>query len=402
MVSTYPIHTSGGDRLILQDLPWNRPILEWVNCCSRLEEVPHGVSRHPVVFVNYDGKIYALKELPASLAVQEYTALLHLAELRLPAVGPVGYVLTHTQHGDASVLITHYLERSLPYRLLFMRSNQVQYRAHLLDAVAGLLVQLHLVGIFWGDCSLSNILFRRDAGTLQAYLVDAETMESHDPRLSPALRCQDLEIMDENLTGELQDLAATGLLQLGGIVSETGTYIRQQYQRLWEEITREETLVQKEHYRIQERIRALNQLGFSIGDVELRSDGNGESLHLRVMVTDRYFHRDQLYNLTGLEAEEMQARKMMNEIQEVKATLSHQNNRSSSLSMAAQHWLTAIYQPTMGALQVLVDRDTAPAELYCQVLEHKWYLSERAHQDVGHSTAVEDYLHWRMSDQSSS
>jgi DNA-binding transcriptional MerR regulator len=242
------------------------------------------------------------------------------------------------------------------------------------------------------------VLFRRDAGTLQAYLVDAETAESHDARLAPTLRCQDLEIMEENLTGELQDLEVTGLLRDRGPISTTGTYICQRYQHLWDEITREEILIQKEHYRIQERIRALNKLGFSIGDIELRSNANGESLHLRVIVTDRYFHRDQLYKLTGLEAEEMQAQKLMNEIHEVKATMSQMNNRSISLSVAAQHWLLDIYQPTVSTLDVLKDRETALAELYCQVLEHKWYLSERAHQDVGHITAVEDFILWSKLD----
>jgi hypothetical protein len=402
MVSSNLVHTINGDLLVFQDLPWHRPLLEWANYCNHLEEFPHGVSRHPVVFVNYDGKLYALKELPPSLAAQEYSILNHLVELRLPAVVPVGYVQTHTAQGKGSILITQYLERSIPYRLLFARSNLLPYRAHLLDAVAGLLVQLHLFGIFWGDCSLSNVLFRRDAGTLQAYLVDAETTESHDARLAPALRCQDLEIMQENLTGELQDLEVTGLLRGKGSISTTGTYICQQYQHLWDEITREEILVQKEHYRIQERIRALNKLGFSIGDIELRTNANGESLHLRVIVTDRYFHRDKLYKLTGLEAEEMQAQKLMNEIHEVKATLSQMNNRSISLSVAAQRWLADIYQPTVSALEVLMDRESALAELYCQVLEHKWYLSERAHQDVGHISAVEDYILWSKSEKTTS
>jgi len=43
-------------------------------------------------------------------------------------------------------------------------------------------------------------------------------------------------------------------------------------------------------------------------------------------------------------------------------------------------------------LQPLIERAGDPAELYCQVLEHKWYLSEAAHHDVGHQAAVEDYL----------
>ena len=44
--------------------------------CSRLEDAPRGVSRHPVVFVNYSGTLYAIKELPLKAAEQEYDALI--------------------------------------------------------------------------------------------------------------------------------------------------------------------------------------------------------------------------------------------------------------------------------------------------------------------------------------
>ncbi len=67
--------------------------------------------------------------------------------------------------------------------------------------------RLHLSGVFWGDCSLSNTLLRRDANTLQAYLVDAETTEFINP-LPPAVRYQDLEIMEEIINGELIELSA--------------------------------------------------------------------------------------------------------------------------------------------------------------------------------------------------
>ena len=69
-----------------------------------------------------------------------------------------------------------------------------------------LLVRLHLAGFFWGDVSLSNTLFRRDAGAFAAYLVDAETGELHD-RLSDGQREHDLDIARVNIAGELMDLA---------------------------------------------------------------------------------------------------------------------------------------------------------------------------------------------------
>jgi len=279
--------------------------------------------------------------------------------------------------------------------MLFMSQGLKNYRKHLLDAIAGLLVQLHLADIFWGDCSLSNTLFRRDAGALQAYLVDAETAEVHNKDISAALRYHDLEIMEENINGDILDLKLKGELSLEDPsipASQTGAYIRNRYLDLWNEITREDVITPGEHYRIQDRIRALNAIGFSVGNVELTPVTNGDQLRLRVVVTDRNFHRDQLHTLTGLDVEEMQARKMMNEIQELKATLSQANNRSTPLSVAAFHWLENTFNVVTRSLQSLTGEATTLAELYCQVLEHKWYLSERAQRDVGHQAATQDYL----------
>ena len=374
------------------DLPWSLNLGAWVSVCARLEAVPHGPSRHPVIFVNYDGVVYALKEMAAQSGEHEYRNLSTIEQLRLPAVHPVGYAKIKDSYRHWSVLITRYLDYSIPFRTLLIGSHLHRYREHLLDAIAGLLVQLHLADVYWGDCSLSNALFRRDAGALRAYLVDAETAEITSNKIQPALRHQDLTIMEENILGELADLDADGYINGKVPHSDVGAYIRLRYQQLWEEITRQDIIVPNEHYRIQERIRALNNLGFSVGEVELIKTMDGNQLRLQIDVTDRNYHRDQLMNLTGIEAEEMQAQKMMNEINELKATLSQQNNRSTPLSAAAYHWQTNIYQPTIAKLKPLVRSDIDAAELYCQILEHKWYLSESARHDVGHSTAIDDYL----------
>lgn len=393
---TYPleIHIRPGHPDFL-DLPWDLPLSEWQDRCERLEEVPRGLSRHPVVFVNYSGTLYALKELDLGVAEQEYELLRQAQETHLPVVTPIGTVRTKPSQRVASVLVTQYLESSLPYRMLFMSQGLERYRQHLLDAIAGLLVELHLNNFYWGDCSLSNTLFRRDAGALRAYLVDAETAEIHSGYFPPALRFHDLQRMEENLQGELGDLRESGLLPLVNMavpISDAGDYISRQYQCLWEMITREDTINPNEHYRIQERIRALNDLGFSVGDVQLTSVEDGSKLRLRVVVSDRSFHSDQLYDLTGLDVEEMQARKMMNEIQELRATLSQSNNLSVTLDAAGFHWLEHRYHPVIDQLKALEIEDMTAAELYCQVLEHKWYLSERVQRDVGHQLATEDYL----------
>ena len=375
------------------DLPWDLPLAAWDGACPRLVDVPRGLSRHDVRFVGYASAIYALKELPRGAAVHEHELLVRLEERRLPAVTPVGYVRARTRAGEAtSVLVTRYLEGSLPYRLLFRTPGLARYRERLLDAIAGLLVRLHLAGFYWGDCSLSNTLFRRDAGELQAYLVDAETSD-FPPTLGDAQRRQDLLVLQENVAGELFDVAALdGGLPAGLSLADTGAEIRRRYERLWSEVTREESFPADESFRMHERITRLNSLGFSVGEIEIVPTGETNRLRMRTIVTDRDYHRHQLHGLTGVVAEERQAQAMLNEIREIRAWFSAERNRSVSMSEAAFHWLRDRWEPTVTKLAPLVEKGGDSAELYCQVLEHKWFLSEREKHDVGLDRAIADYL----------
>lgn len=278
------------------DLPWTQPLLNWTTCCPRLVQVPRGISRHQVLFAQYERAIYAIKELPVELGGREYASLRWLEDLGLPSVIAAGHARVNTEEGEASILITRYLDDSLPYRTLFQNPGFERYRARLLDSIAGLLVRLHLAGFFWGDFSLSNTLFRRDAGQLQAYLVDAETSETHET-LSDGQREHDLIILEENVAGELADVAAVAELPSMFDLYETGSEIRKRYEGLWDEITREETLTPAENWRIHDRIRSLNALGFSVGEVELEATGDGSRLRMRTIVTDRDYYRHQLHNL---------------------------------------------------------------------------------------------------------
>jgi hypothetical protein len=113
---------------------------------------------------------------------------------------------------------------------------------------------------------------------------------------------------------------------------------------------------------------------------------------MRTLVTDRDWHRDQLHGLTGVVAEERQAQQMLNEIREMKAWLSAEQNRSLSMTEAAYHWQRERYEPTVARLAARIAAGGHAPELYAQVLEHKWFLSERARRDVGLEHALDDYL----------
>ena len=126
----------------------------------------------------------------------------------MPAVVPQG-VVTGREDADGeelpAALITRHLQFSLPYRSLFSRGMTAEHVPTLIDAIVVLLVRLHLAGFYWGDVSLSNVLFRRNAGEFAAYLVDAETGELRD-EVSDRMRDYDITVGCENIFAELMDL----------------------------------------------------------------------------------------------------------------------------------------------------------------------------------------------------
>ncbi|MCK5343844.1 MAG: DUF4032 domain-containing protein, partial [Candidatus Heimdallarchaeota archaeon] len=331
------------------DLPWDKSLTSWAEICSCIVEVERGLSRHEVVFVNYDNDVFAIKELPPRVGEKEYRLLRELEKKKLPSVLPVGFALLQNDKkrvGERSILITKFLD-AIPYRSLFLKSGMERYQDRLLNAIAVLLVRLHLNGFFWGDCSLSNILFKRDAGELQAYMVDAETSEGPYDRLSNGQRQHDLMIMEDNITGALADLSIIVKLPETFAVFEIGEQIKQQYHQLWEEITHDEIFASDERYRIHERIRRINELGFTVDEVELIPTEDGSQLRMKAIVTDHNYHRNQLHALTGIEAEEKQARQILNEIYELKATLSKREKESIPLRGVAFHWTNKIYLPAI-------------------------------------------------------
>lgn len=375
------------------DLPWQVGLAEWPTASERSIQLQRGLSRHEVQFVSYGNTaIYAMKELPEGLAEREYALLLEIQDKGLPAVEPVGHALVQRPEGErTSVLVTRYLDASHPYRVLFLNPGLERYRERLLDAMAGLLVRLHLAGVFWGDCSLSNVLFRRDAGQLGAYLVDAETSEIH-ATLSDGQRRLDLMIMEDNLGGDLLDIAMVAKLPEALRPEDIGANIKGRYEGLWHEVNRELIVGVDERWRIQARIRALNALGFSVREINLIATGDRDKLAMRTLVTDRDYHRHRLQDLTGLVAQERQAEMMLNEIEELRARSSRQLNRRIHSSVAAFQWLTERWEPTVARLEQLVNTQVDATELYCQVMEHKWFMSERARKDIGLPKALEDYL----------
>ncbi|BEL11054.1 DUF4032 domain-containing protein [Actinoplanes sichuanensis] len=369
----------------LLDLPWHIPLEEWP--ADHLVALPQGISRHIVRFVKLNGVVYAMKETRERIAEKEYDLLRALERIDFPAVEAVA-IATDRQTLDGepleTVLVTRHLQFSLPYRALFSRVLRPDTMNRLLDALAALIVRMHLTGFSWGDCSLSNTLFRRDAGAFAAYLVDAETGNLY-PKLSEGQRSEDIEILRLNIFGECLDLQAAELLHESIDPETVVDDIVARYERLWHEVTYEQEVSKDARHHIERRIRRLNEMGFDIAEVSMSTVDGGYLV--RPKVVDAGYHTRRLMRLTGLDAEENQARQLLNDLDAHRAE-SHLKDEQQ----AAHRWLTEVFEPVVRAVPAPLRRKLEPQEVFSQIIQHKWLLSEKAGRDVGMGPAVQSYL----------
>lgn len=374
----------------LLDLPWNIPLEQWPP--EVLAALPRGISRHIVRFVNLNSNVIAVKEISSFVADREYEMLRDLLRLGAPCVRPIAVITGRVDaNGEElnSVLITEHLSYSLPYRALFSQYMRPETATRLIDALAVLLVRLHLLGFFWGDVSLSNTLFRRDAGAFAAYLVDAETGELHPEGLTSGKRMYDIELARTNIIGELMDLQAGGLLEEDVDTIGVGDRIVSRYLELWDVLTGEESFSMSERWRVANRIERLNSLGFDVGELSMTTDLDGTHLSIQPKVVDAGHYHRQIMRLTGLDVQEGQARRMLNDLE---AYRSLWNRKDEPLEIAAHAWLADVFEPTIAAVPAEMRRKLEPAEIFHEVLEHRWYMSEAAGYDVSMQDAVADYV----------
>lgn len=374
----------------LLTLPWSVPLVDWPS--EAIVSLPKGISRHTVRFASLSGRVVAIKETTEEMARREYDMLGNLDRLDAPCVDRVAVIAGRRDaEGEPlpAALVTAHLKFSLPYRALFTQVLRPTTATRLVDALAVLLVRLHNVGFFWGDVSLSNTLFRRDAGAFAAYLVDAETGELHESGLTPGQREHDLDVARTNIAGEIMDLEAGGRLEGGVDAVEIADGIMSAYRSLWSELTEIETFEAHEAWRITERVERLNELGFDIGEMSMETTGDGTRVSIQPKVVDAGHHQRRLIRLTGLDVEENQARRLLNDLDEFQA---RGTRAGDDEEMVAHEWLTRVFEPVIRAIPFDLRSKLEPAEVYHQFLEHRWYMSQARGQSVPVAEAVTSYI----------
>jgi hypothetical protein len=370
-------------------LPWDTPLEEWPD--DVVVPLPRGLSRHIVRIVRLGERVYAVKETQDDIAFREYRMLRDLQRMGMPAVVPQG-VVTGREDAEGqelpAALITRHLQFSLPYRSLFSRGATAEHVPVLIDAIVVLLVRLHLSGFYWGDVSLSNVLFRRNAGEFAAYLVDAETGELHEA-VSDRMREYDITVGCENIFAELMDLSASGAVQQPIDGFEIVEHLRSRYEALWSELTDLEEFRVDEMWRIEQRVERLNDLGFDVDELDIVTDLGGDTIRIQPKVVDLGHHTRELQALTGMSVEDNQARRILNDIAAFTAAL---DLGREDKHLVASRWMGQIFEPIMAMIPPDATGKLEPAEIFHEILEHRWYLSERAGRQVDIHETARDYI----------
>jgi hypothetical protein len=377
----------------LYNLPWHTPLEQWPE--DETLAAQRGISRHIVRLVRSTpdptSEIYAVKETVEEFAVREYEALRELSLRGAPAVAQVAIVTNrYSQNGEElpCAIVTRFLPYSLPYRVILSGQITQHEITNMANALAYLLVRLHLLGFWWGDCSLSNTLFRRDAEGFAAYLVDAETGE-FQKKLSDGQREHDLELARFNVAAELEDLKIAGVLFPAMDPIRASESVITRYRKIWKSLSEPQILPAGDRHAVERAMRSLQDIGFAVEEVDIQLAGDKLTVTFIPKLVAPNYHSQRLIELMGLETEELQAKRILASFDRFR---SREIDKTPKKEEAAKRWLDEVFHKVINAVPAAMRGRVEDAQLFHEVLEHRWYLGEKAGRDLGLEFATNDYI----------
>ena len=377
----------------LYNLPWHTPLEQWPE--DETLAAQRGISRHIVRLVRSTpdpaSEIYAVKETVEEFAVREYEALRELSLRGAPAVAQVAIVTNRYSKNNEELpcaIVTRFLPYSLPYRVILSGQITQHEITNMANALAYLLVRLHLLGFWWGDCSLSNTLFRRDAEGFAAYLVDAETGE-FQKKLSDGQREHDLELARFNVAAELEDLKIAGVLFPAMDPIRASESVITRYRKIWKSLSEPQILPAGDRHAVERAMRSLQDIGFAVEEVDIQLAGDKSTVTFIPKLVAPNYHSQRLIELMGLETEELQAKRILASFDRFR---SREIEKTPKREEAAKRWLDEVFYKVINAVPAAMRGRVENAQLFHEVLEHRWYLGEKAGRDLGLEFATNEYI----------
>ncbi len=387
----------------LENLPWHVSLEEWPEHGVVGLTIRRGESRHPVIFVESEGRRYAIKETTPHMAEREINNLHEIENRGIPVLSAIGSVIVAEPpvlldiygpgglpqyiSGDRGYTVTRLAPRVVPHSLLFNLPFARRTKRRLLEAVAVLLVELHEHGAYWGDPSLANVLIRIDGRRILAIMADAETAELFPGPISEGLREQDIASFGESLIWQAEDLRqARGLSEEDTVLDEEDFHY---FERRYRWLRREHARLTASPsfptlYQIQRLLESLNRWGDSILGT------TGHALEGFVTVLPGWYAR-RIHDLLGITVPRIYARRFYNMILGHQAGMSNDEGRDVGIEEAAEDWYTRYHLPTILLLRMHLTSEQDPMQAYFSIMQHKWKLSRKAGYEVPLEEAVVDW-----------
>jgi hypothetical protein len=95
-----------------------------------------------------------------------------------------------------------------------------------------------------------------------------------------------------------------------------------------------------------------------------------------------------LRDLTGLNAEELQAKRLLASFDRYNA---RENKLGLSIHEMAKKWISEVFEPVISRVPEEMRGRVERAQMFHEILENRWYLSEKAGYDVGLEEATDNY-----------
>ena len=144
-----------------------------------------------------------------------------------------------------------------------------------------------------------------------------------------------------------------------------------------------------EMWRIEQRMKRLNDLGFDVDELDIVTDWDGSTVRVQPKVVEADHHARDLQRMTGLDVEDNQARRLLNDMS---AFAAHHDLGNESRSIVAHRWLTTVYEPITAMVPAELRGKLEPAEVFHEILEHRWFLSEQQGRPVSTVEAADSYI----------
>jgi len=144
-----------------------------------------------------------------------------------------------------------------------------------------------------------------------------------------------------------------------------------------------------ERWRVAARIEKLNALGFDVAELDMSADADGTTVRIKPKVVDAGHHSRRLLRLTGLDVQENQARRLLNDLDAFHADPIRDDEDEE---FVAHEWLTDVFEPAVRSVPRDLRGKLEPAQIFHEILDHRWFLSERQSRDVPMAEATASYI----------